>query len=172
MNTTAITVATNVSMHTILGILINAFDTSAIAYWLRRAQSYDPEFDDAEDEAASKLYGKPGTNHEVVWPEGVDEDSFDPATLDWMPKDELPWTARTLYFAPFLAGGSVILYVDPSDAPGGVDRVVLDLAAIKRGVEAMHDKAHRHFFDMVEGDDDAVTADVLVQCCVFGDVVY
>ena len=40
------------------------------------------------------------------------------------------------------------------------------------GVEIMSQKYYRHFVDMIAETDDATTADVYLQCALFGDVVY
>jgi len=48
----------------------------------------------------------------------------------------------------------------------------LDRAAIERGLAAMLTKAPRHFADFLAEDDDAATADVFIQCCLFGEIVY
>ena len=43
---------------------------------------------------------------------------------------------------------------------------------IKNAVQLMADKELRHFSDMVNGNDDAITADVFLQLCAFGKVIY
>jgi hypothetical protein len=48
----------------------------------------------------------------------------------------------------------------------------LDRAAIERGVQVMAEKFTRHFSNVVNENDDATTADVFLQCCLFGDVIY
>lgn len=147
---TAINLTVSMPLHRVLDLIINAFDTSAIGYWL--------------------VNDKHGDNHRVTWPDGIDGNSFDPATLGWLLANQLPWDSRKLYFAPFLAGGSVTLFVDPQDAPRG--RVVLDYESIKRGLAALLDQYPQVFAAVLTEDDDAETADVFVQCCAFGKVIY
>lgn len=48
----------------------------------------------------------------------------------------------------------------------------LDIESIKKGLKVMAEKFTRHFNDFVNENDDAETADVFLQCCVFGDVIY
>ena len=48
----------------------------------------------------------------------------------------------------------------------------LDLAAMQKGLKIMAEKNGRHFGDFLAENDDATTADVFLQLCVFGDVVY
>lgn len=49
---------------------------------------------------------------------------------------------------------------------------VLSRQAILAGVDTMIRKAPRHFGDWLADRDDAVTADVFLQCCLFGEVIY
>jgi len=48
----------------------------------------------------------------------------------------------------------------------------LDLEAIAQGLEVMASKYPRHFADLVNENTDAITADVLLQCCLFGELIY
>ncbi len=48
----------------------------------------------------------------------------------------------------------------------------LDRAAVERGLEIMARDYPRHFGDLIGENDDAITADVFVQCCIFGELVY
>ena len=43
---------------------------------------------------------------------------------------------------------------------------------IQRGVQTMARDYPRHFNDMVNGNDDAITSDVLLQCIIYNDVVF
>jgi hypothetical protein len=51
-------------------------------------------------------------------------------------------------------------------------RLTLDRTALHKGLAIMANKYPRHFAALKTGDDDAATADVMVQCAVFGDVIY
>lgn len=48
----------------------------------------------------------------------------------------------------------------------------LDFATIQRGLRVMLDKYPRHFADAVGENADAITGDVFLQCCLFGEIVY
>lgn len=49
--------------------------------------------------------------------------------------------------------------------------LLLNLKTIQRGLEVMAKKYPHHFNNLSENQD-GITADVFVQCCVFGDTVY
>ncbi len=66
-------------------------------------------------------------------------------------------------------GGSLTFTV-PEDEDG--KEYILDLKAIAKGTRIMAKKQPRHFADFVNENDDAITADVWLQCCLFGEVVY
>ena len=50
--------------------------------------------------------------------------------------------------------------------------LVLDGAAILRGLKIMAEKYPKHFADFMTGNDDAITGDVFLQCCLLGEIVY
>lgn len=100
--------------------------------------------------------------------ETVLPDGFDIYKIPWL-KDPSSWAeTRKCYIAPLVEGGRVIL----CDFEDDNKKYVLDLAAIQRGVVIMSTKFKRHWNDFRNENDDAVTGDVFVQCCVFGDVIY
>jgi hypothetical protein len=69
---------------------------------------------------------------------------------------------------PLNEGGSLgIVSTEPTSA---VFR--LDLKSIRRGLEDLATKYPRHFADLVNENTDAITADVLLQCCLFGELIY
>lgn len=47
-----------------------------------------------------------------------------------------------------------------------------NLQKIKRGLTVMAKKEPKHFADIISGDTDQTTADVLLQCSLFGEVIY
>lgn len=99
----------------------------------------------------------------VVLPEG-----FDVTKIPWL-KDPEEWeSCSKSYIAPFVEGGKVVLLDNEEEDK----KYVLDLAAIRRGVEIMSSKYRRHWADFREENDDADTADVFIQCCVMGEVVF
>ena len=48
----------------------------------------------------------------------------------------------------------------------------LSLDKLKAGLQIVADKYPHHFKDIIEQSGDATTADVLVQCALFGEIVY
>jgi hypothetical protein len=69
---------------------------------------------------------------------------------------------------PLNEGGSLgIVSTEPSS-----DVFRLDLKSIGRGLEDLATKYPRHFADLVNENTDAITANVLLQCCLFGELIY
>lgn len=48
----------------------------------------------------------------------------------------------------------------------------LNMRAVAAGAAVMAEKYPEHFRNFMDENDDAVTADVFLQCCVFGEIVY
>jgi hypothetical protein len=48
----------------------------------------------------------------------------------------------------------------------------LDLNSIGRGLDDLATKYPRHFADLVNENTDTITANVLLQCCLFGELIY
>lgn len=48
----------------------------------------------------------------------------------------------------------------------------LSLDKLKSGLQVLAEKYPHHFKDIITEDGDATTGDVLVQCALFGDIVY
>lgn len=74
---------------------------------------------------------------------------------------------------PLNEGGALII----SDARADEPQIKkpfkrLDLAAIEAGMEIMARDFPTHFMNMITENDDAETGDVLLQCCIFGEIVY
>lgn len=49
-------------------------------------------------------------------------------------------------------------------------RITMD--NVRKGLELMQEQYPRHYADLVEEDDDAITGDVWLQLAVFGDIIY
>lgn len=67
-----------------------------------------------------------------------------------------------------LCGGSVFVTTDDEQDK----QLNLDGTAIMEGLKIMAEKYPRHFSDFLNENEDAVTGDVFVQCCLFGEIVY
>lgn len=99
----------------------------------------------------------------VYFPKGMSHADFDDGGKFQDPNEYWHWSQ----LAPLTPG--VSLYLKVVDMPGLQN---LDRAAIKRGLKTMFEKFPRHWSDFRSGQSDAITADVFLQCCLFGNVVY
>ena len=72
---------------------------------------------------------------------------------------------------PMSVGGAVKIIIREDDGTAG-EIVILDIGAIKKGIAVMAEKYPRHYGDMLGDNHDADTADVFLQCCVFGEIVF
>jgi hypothetical protein len=52
------------------------------------------------------------------------------------------------------------------------DRYPITIDNIRKGLELMRDQYPRHYADLVEENDDAITGDVFLQLAVFGELIY
>lgn len=85
------------------------------------------------------------------------------------PKDYYHWSQ----IIPVTEGCSLTLSVDDPDSDTGSEKdVILDVEAIRRGLQIMATKYRNHWEDFIYKNDDATTADVFGQCCVYGEVFY
>jgi hypothetical protein len=69
---------------------------------------------------------------------------------------------------PLNEGGSVRIVSTKSGSQ--VFEVSLDVVA--RGLEALANYYPRHFADLINENADALTANILLQCCLFGELIY
>lgn len=95
--------------------------------------------------------------NEFIEPKEISED----IAKDW---------GKYRYISYPLSEGGALLIGDREDEDEEPKR--LDLAAVAKGVQVMATKYPSHFADMMEENDDADTGDVLLQCCLFGELVY
>ncbi len=76
---------------------------------------------------------------------------------------------------PLLEGG-VLKFKDAEEADSdAVDEdgyYRLDLEKIKEGLAVLREKFPRHWSDFANKNDDAITGDCFLQCCIFGDIIY
>lgn len=66
--------------------------------------------------------------------------------------------------------GGALFFKDIGDDEG--ETYKLDEEAVLRGLAVMAQKYPRHFSDFRNENDDALTADVFLQCALFGEVKY
>ena len=148
-------ISTDFPINRIIDLMVGGFEQS-IYYWARRAKHEIPEGFDME--AYRRRNGFTDR-----WEYGTDY-----------------YQIHDFYLAPFVGGAIIFEEFDEGDcSTTNVHR--LDLAAIQRGLALMAaggpegkkwDCKGSHFADWLNEDDDATTADVFIQCCVLGDIVY
>lgn len=94
-----------------------------------------------------------------------------------------PW--QKIYAAPFVRGCYLEFIANDEAINGSTGPFKLDREAIARGLQCMlsgctpdelkqagNDYKRRHLGDLLAGNDDADTADVFLQCCLFGEAVF
>lgn len=102
--------------------------------------------------------------HDYAFPDGLTEADFAQGGKMQDPKGY--WHPAQLI--PTVEGGGVIISPDDEE-----DRkVTLNLEAIRRGAQVMAQKFPQHWADAVDESGDAITGDVFLQCCLFGEIVY
>ena len=62
--------------------------------------------------------------------------------------------------------------VEITDIEAGGKKHRLTLPILRRGLQIMADKYPAYFADIVAENDDATTGDVLLQCALFGELIY
>lgn len=73
------------------------------------------------------------------------------------------------YTVPFVEGCAMVITSTEEDER---EEYRLDRESIKKGLELMANTQPIHFGDFLAENDDADTADVFLQLCLFGDVIY
>lgn len=107
-------------------------------------------------------------DHGISYWAAVKEDSMAGAPDDtW--RHQLPLRERGFVVLEDSSGEDGFPEEGPFVVEGGV---ILNRESLQRGLTIMGEKYPRHMADMLSEDDDAITADVLVQCAVFGEVVF
>ncbi len=76
-----------------------------------------------------------------------------------------------VYEAAFDRGLYVKVLPEGGD-PNGNKEFFLGPTSMQSGMQVMADKFQHHMADFINENDDATTADVWLQCCLFGDVIY
>lgn len=148
------TVKQTVSISRIMDMLVNASDTGVTAYW-------------CSSETYSRFCGGHAEQRAKSWAELVarlPKDERKELTGSWL--EGIGREFFPQYILPLVPGE----YWTIKDDEGKAHR--LDRAAIERGIAVMADKHLNYFADMLTDKDDADTADVFVQCCLFGEVLY
>lgn len=72
-----------------------------------------------------------------------------------------------------LQGGSIKIKADDHENKKRADHLwILDREALDRGWQLMMSKQPRHYADAMTGNGDAITGDVFLQLCLFGEVIF
>tara|TARA_B100000614_G_scaffold262909_1_gene300671 strand:+ start:170716 stop:171204 length:489 start_codon:yes stop_codon:yes gene_type:complete len=125
-------------------------------------------------------YWAQNARHEL--PEGFDMEAWREANgfTDRWSHGGKDYQTSDFYLAPFV-GGVIIFDEITEERTGETEERRLDLAAIQSGLALMaaggpENKrwgcGARHYADWIAENDDAETADVFLQACVLGDIVY
>ena len=99
------------------------------------------------------------------FPQGVTYDDFREGGRFANPDDY--WHPETLI--PFHPGCATLIAADGLDEG---KQFRLDHERLVRGWDLMKEKYPRHFADVIAENDDAITADVYLQCCLFGELIF
>lgn len=100
--------------------------------------------------------------------------AFEGGSNYWIQKVEIinqPPQAEYFHESP-VYGGELKIIVDPNETVEGKEIVTLTQDKLQAGLQVMHDKYPHHWADFINQNDDAITGDVFLQCCVFGDAIY
>jgi hypothetical protein len=84
-----------------------------------------------------------------------------------LPEDGVVWWGNSK--RNVFAEADFLVKVKPDDES---DFFHLGPRQVRDGLEIMARDYGRHFADMIAENDDATTADVFLQCCLFGELVY
>lgn len=78
------------------------------------------------------------------------------------------------YDYPVTPGGAVIIAdaQEYEDDPAEAKTYRIDRESITRGLAVMQQKYPKQFSDFVTQNYDAITGDVFIQCCAFGEIIY
>lgn len=82
--------------------------------------------------------------------------------------DDKIWYAETEFWER--GGGARIEFDKPTESDPGFRNV--GKAELVTGLNTMAAKAPKHFADLINENDDAITHDVFIQCVLFGEIVF
>jgi hypothetical protein len=150
-----------VMLHEVIAQLQKALPTPSVSEPASMDFIVNATFKVSRQQVAGALWRAFGS--QITWFRVVEV--IEPPTLRFRSIEHL---ALRMVDYPLNEGGSLgIVSTEPASA---VFR--LDLKSIRRGLEDLATKYPRYFADLVNEDTDAITADVLLQCCLFGELIY
>jgi hypothetical protein len=151
-----------VMLHEVIAQLQNAHPAPSVSEPTSMDFIVNATFKVSRQQVASALWPAFGSQI-ITWFRVVEV--IEPPTLRFRSIEHL---ALRMVDYPLNEGGSIgIVSTEPSS-----DVFRLDLKSIRRGLEDLATKYPRHFADLVNENTDAITADVLLQCCLFGELIY
>lgn len=116
------------------------------------------------------------SNIEIVTKVSVTEEQIDNLLCSWRESGHSDWFDRIRVTTPATEPTE---YIHEIPLRGGELAVLverkwysLDKAALERGLQTMAEKYPKVFQQIVDENDDALTADCFVQCCLFGEERY
>lgn len=101
---------------------------------------------------------------DYVYPLGLTSKDFAEGNIFNPSANYMPRYSRV----PLIPGGAVILYVNEDIK----EQYRLDRQALEKGLVLMAKEAPDAFLQLVKGEYDASTADLLIQYSIFGEIVY
>jgi len=170
-------VTTEIPLKRVADLLCTAFEGGGVGYWCRIVKQVKPRGGGPETWALRAFADDKGTKgtvypHIEYVPNGgmlylaeddddlrALEDSYDAYRRDADEHRQGAEPDPVQDIVEWLEEGSVTVWK-------------LDLDACKRGLQVMAEEYPRHFADFMSENEDAETADVWLQCCLFGEVVY
>lgn len=103
---------------------------------------------------------------DLIVPEGHTKDEYR------MPDELVNGTWAPCYTLPFVEGGGIVIMVDETDDGSYSKKYSLMLHNVNQGLQIMANKYPTHFADLLNDNQDLNTADVWLQCCLFGELIY
>lgn len=97
--------------------------------------------------------------------------------IGWTYLDEMRPSRKNGYWIHEYAlneGGELLIesMEEEEDEQGGKKLYRLNLKTIKSGLQTMADKYPSNFSDFMAENEDSITGDIFLQCCLFNDVIY
>lgn len=93
---------------------------------------------------------------------------IDSVELSKKPSKSYDW----LHEVPFDTKGELKIALSKEGKGSLIEFHFLNLSKIQKGIEIMHNKYPRHYADFISENADAITADVFLQCCLFGETIF
>ena len=148
-------------VHEVVDLLRNAVPNGTVK--LRTSMDFvvNDTFKVSRQQVANTLWH--AFTGEIAWFKITE--TIPPRNLTFRSIDE---TGSGIVDYPLNEGGAVIIR---TTSPKG-EAFELRLDRIAKGLEALACYCPRHFADLLNENGDIITADALLQCCIFGELIY